>query len=171
MRQFGDEEVEKPAELVSVAPQSRRQRLWVDVRRFQRANVELQPVSELLDAREDTHRVAFREAPVEQLDVVPHACFDATGRIDELERQIRRAGLRAELPLHADGVHALDDPVLLELRDGHGPSLPPRPDAEAGLVVSPVGDVVQERGRLLPPPCEHAAEVRCGQLARPVEDE
>ena len=136
MRELGDEEVEEPAELVAVAAQRRRQRLRVDVRRLERANVELQPVAELLDAGEHAHRVAFREAAVEQLDVVPDARLDATGRIDELEREVRRAGLRAQLPLHADGVHGLDDPVLLELRDGHGPSLPPRPDAEARLVVA-----------------------------------
>ena len=91
----------------------------------------------------------------------------AAGRVDELEREVRRAGLRAQLALHADRVDALDDPVLLELRDRHGPSLPPRPDAEAGLVVAPVGDVVEERGRLLPPPAERR-RARSAAVSSPV---
>ena len=66
----------KPAQLVPVPPDRRRQRRRIDVGRLERAHVELQPVAELLDAPEHAHRVAFGEAAVEQLDVLPDARLD-----------------------------------------------------------------------------------------------
>ena len=77
MRDLRDEELEEAGELVAVAPDRGRQRRRVDVRGLERAHVELQPVAELLDAAEHAHGVAFGEAAVEQLDVVPHPCLDA----------------------------------------------------------------------------------------------
>ena len=71
----------------------------VDVARLERAHVELEPVAEALDAAEHAHRVALAEAPVEQLDVVPDARVDAAARVDELEREVRRAALRPQLRL------------------------------------------------------------------------
>src|SRR5262249_20915493 len=60
-----------------------------------RPNVELEPVAVALDAAEHAYRVALAEAGVEQLDVVPDASLDASARVDELEREVRRAALRA----------------------------------------------------------------------------
>ena len=85
--------------------------------RLERAHVELEPVAEPLDAAEHAHRVALAEAPVEQLDVVPDAGVDAPARVDELEREVRRAALRAQLPLRLHGEDALDDAVLGEVGD------------------------------------------------------
>ena len=62
--------------------------------RLDRAHLELEPVAEALDAAEHAHGVALREAPVEQLDVVPDARLDPAARVDELEREVRRAALR-----------------------------------------------------------------------------
>ena len=119
MRDLGGEEVEEAVELVRVAPQRRRERGRVAAsrRRLERADVELEAVAEALDPAEHPHRVALREARVEQLDVVPDARLDAAARVDELEREVRRAALRAQPPLARDRVDALDDPVLDELRD------------------------------------------------------
>ena len=169
MRDLGDEELEEARDLVLVAADRRRQRRRVDVGRLERAHVELQPVAELLDAAEHAHRVALAEAAVEQLDVLPDARLDPPGRVDELEREVRRAGLRAQLALRAHGVDGLDDPVLRQLRDRHAASLPLRPDAEAGRIVVPVGDLLEDGGRLLAPPAERPAEVGRGQLARVAE--
>ena len=77
-----------PCELVDVAARGGRQAGGVDVRRFERPHVELEPVAEALDAPEHADGVAFAEAPVEQLDVVPDARVDAAGRVDELEREV-----------------------------------------------------------------------------------
>ena len=120
---LGDEELEEALQLVGVAAQRRRHRRRVDaVRRLERAHVELERVAELLDASEHAHGVAFAEAPVEQLDVVPDARGDAAARVDELEREVRRAVLRPQPLLLRDGVDAFDGAVLLELRDrGHAP--------------------------------------------------
>ena len=85
--------------------------------RLERAHVELQPVAELLDAAEHAHRVALAEARVEQLDVVPDARLDAAARVDELEREVRRAAFRPQALLPRDGVDALDGAVLRELGD------------------------------------------------------
>ena len=97
----------------------------IGVRRgLERAHVELQAVAELLDPSEHAHRVALREARVEQLDVVPHARVDPPARVDELEREVGRAAARAQPLLARDGVDAFDDPLLGELRDrAHGPRI------------------------------------------------
>ena len=84
---------------------------------LERAQLELEPVAEARDAAEDAHRVAFREARVEELDVVPDPRLDPPGRIDELEREIRRALLRPQPLLARDRVHAFDRAVLRQLGD------------------------------------------------------
>jgi len=72
------------------------------------------------DAPEHAHCVAFAETAVEELDVVPDAGRDPAARVDELEREVRRAVLRPQPLLLRDRVHALERPVLLQLRDrGH----------------------------------------------------
>ena len=117
MRDLAGQELEEALQLVGVAAQRRRQARRVDVGRLERAHVELEPVAEALDAAEHAHRVALAEAPVEQLDVVPDARLDPPARVDELEREVRRAALRPQLPLGLDGEDALDDAVLGEVGD------------------------------------------------------
>src|SRR5207249_8150118 len=89
--QLADEEVEETLQLADVAPRCGRERGGIDAGRFERADVELEPVAESLDAAEDANGVALAEAAIEQLDVVPDACIDASGWIDELERELRPA--------------------------------------------------------------------------------
>ena len=149
----------------AVAPHRRRERRRVDVGRLERPHVELQPVAELLDAAEHAHGVALGEAPVEQLDVVPDARLDAARRVDELEREVRRAGLRAQLALRPHRVDALDDPVLCELGDRHGSSLRPGPDAEARPSSRPSAISSSTAAASLRRQPKGAAEVGRGQLA------
>src|SRR4051794_40736591 len=118
VRDLGCEELEEAFDLVCVPAQRRRHRRRVDVlRRLERPNVELQAVAEPLDAPQHSYGVAFAEARIEKLDVVPHSCSDPSARVDELEREIRGAVSRAQPLLLRDRVDALDRPVLLELRD------------------------------------------------------
>ena len=105
-------------ELVGISPQRRRELRRIRLRRgFERADVDLQPVPELLDAAEDSHRVALREARVEQLDVVPDARVDATAGIDELEGEVGSTALRTQSLLARDRVDALHDPLFGQLCD------------------------------------------------------
>ena len=94
----------------------------VDLGRLERANVELQAVAELLDAPEHTDRVPLDESSIEQLDVIPDTRLDPARRVDELEREVRGAALRAKLSLGLDGKNTLDDPVCNEVGD-HSASL------------------------------------------------
>ena len=117
-------ELEKPVELVRVPPQPRGQARGILVRSFDGADLELQPVVEALDPAEHPNRVALGETAVEQLDVVPDPPLDPAGRIDQLEREIRRA-LASRAPLLArDGVNTFDRAVGSKLGDGaHAVSL------------------------------------------------
>ena len=134
MRDLAGEELQKAVQLVGVPPQRRCELRRIGLRRgLERAHVDLQPVPELLDAAEHAHGVALREARVEQLDVVPDARVDAAARIDELEREVRGAALRAQPLLARDRVDALDDPLFGQLCDcAHDASLGPNPDARVG---------------------------------------
>ena len=85
---------------------------------LERADLELEPVAEALDAAEHAYGVALGEAAVEQLDVVPDPRLDPAGRVDELEREVRRALPRRPPLLAGDGVDALDRPVGGQLGDG-----------------------------------------------------
>jgi len=89
MRDLGGEKLEEAVELLHVAPRLRDQRRRIGFGRLERAHLELQPVAEPLDAAEDANRIAFSEALVEEVDVVPHACVDSSARVDELECEIR----------------------------------------------------------------------------------
>ena len=86
MRDLRRDELEEAFELVRVAAKRRSEVGRIRTRRgLERPDVDLQTVPELLDAAEDPHRVAFREARVEQLDVVPHTRVDPPARVDQLE--------------------------------------------------------------------------------------
>src|ERR687888_1364440 len=77
MRDLAGEEIEETVQLVSVTTERRREVCGIGLwRRFEGADVELQPIAELLDPSEHANRVPLREARVEQLDVVPHARVD-----------------------------------------------------------------------------------------------
>ena len=62
-------------------------RVWHDV--------ELKLVAVALDPAEHAHGVAFCEARVEQVDVLPDPALDPSARVDELEREIVRPAARA----------------------------------------------------------------------------
>src|SRR5438132_309531 len=83
--------------------------------------------------RRGTDRVpeqALGEAAVQEVDVGPDPRLDPPARVDELERKVRSAAACPQPFLLRDRVHALDDPVVLELRDRrHAPSLGPETDA------------------------------------------
>ena len=119
------EELEEAVELVRIATERGGElgRIGV-VHRLDGPYLHLQPPTESLDASEDAHRVTLAESLVEQLDVAPDSRLDATARVRELERQIRRARLGAPPLLLGDREHPLYGPVLGELGDrGHVRSL------------------------------------------------
>ena len=122
---LGGEELEEALQLVRVAANGRGELRGIGAGRgFERSHVDLQPVAELLDAAEHADGVSFREARVEQLDVVPDAGVDPPARVDQLEGEVRGASLRAQPLLARDRVDPLDDPLFGELRDRvHGGSL------------------------------------------------
>ena len=171
MRDLRDQELEEAVELVPVAARGRGERRRVDVGGLERAHVELQPVAEALDAAEHAHRVAFAEAAVEQLDVVPDPRLDPAGRVDQLEREIRRAGLRAQLALGLDGVDALDDALFGQVRDRHGGTLGPASRCGSRHRLASTATLVEDGLGLLPPPAERAGQVGGGHLGRAGEDE
>ena len=121
MGDLAGEEVEEAVELVGVAAHRRRQLGRIAVGRgLDRPHLHLEPAAEPLHAPEHADGVALGEAAVEQLDVVPDARLDPAARVDELEREIRRAVLRPPALLAADGEDALDGAILRELGDaGH----------------------------------------------------
>jgi len=112
MRNLGDQELQKALQLLGITPHRRRQARGIDIGRLERAHIELEPVAEALDSPQHTHCIALTEAPIEQLDVVPNPCLNLAGLIDELEREVRCAGLRAHLSLRFDGEDAFDGAVF-----------------------------------------------------------
>jgi len=137
---LGGQELEEPFELVGVPAHRGRQLGGVEAfGGLDGAHFQLEAVAEAVDPSEDAHGIARGEAAVEQIDVAPDARLDTAARIDELEREIRGAGLGSQPLLLRDRVHALDDPVLLELRDRrHRSSLGPKTD-EVGCVPAAPG--------------------------------
>ena len=119
------EEVEEAVELVGIAAHRGRQLGGIRVGRgLDGAHLHLEPAAEALHAPEHADGVALGEAAVEQLDVVPDPRLDPPARVDELEREVRRAVLRPPSLLAPDGVDALDGAILGELGDaGHACSL------------------------------------------------
>jgi hypothetical protein len=120
VRDLAGEELEEPVELVEVAARLGHERARVGLCRLDRPDVELEPVAEALDPSEDADGVPFPEARVEELHVAPDASLDVTGRVRELEREVRATRARAQAPLARDGENALDDPVLDEVGDADG---------------------------------------------------
>ena len=89
MRDLGGEELEEAVELGGVASHGRRERGRVEVfRRLERAHLELEAISETVDAAEHPDGVALGEAAVQEVDVGPDPGFDPPTRVDELERQV-----------------------------------------------------------------------------------
>ena len=121
MCDLAGKELKEAVELLGVAPQRGNERAGICVRcRLQRANLQLQPATEPLDATQHPHCVALPEPLVQQLDVVPHARLDPPARIHQLEREIGSAVARPAPLLLGHCEHALHGPVLGELGDaGH----------------------------------------------------
>src|SRR5947199_248801 len=91
------QKVEKPLQLVAITAESRREGGRIlSSRRLDRTYVELKLVAVTLDAAEHAHGVAFCEARVEQVDVLPDSALDPAARVDELEREIVRPAARAQ---------------------------------------------------------------------------
>ena len=130
MGDLGGEELEEPVQLLGVAPPFRDEGRGIVLGRLERANLELQPVAEALDTAEHANGVPFAEPLVEELDVVPDPSLDLARRVDELEREVRAAGARAETLLAGDCVEALDNSILGQLRDRHPAILGPRTDGK-----------------------------------------
>jgi hypothetical protein len=121
VRDLVAEKVEEAVELVRVAAEPGGEQSRIELRRrLESAHVELKALTEALDAAEHAYGIALAEARLEHLHVAPDPGVDPTAGVDQLEREVRRAGLRAAALLPSDGVDALDDSVLLELGDrGH----------------------------------------------------
>ena len=76
------QELEEAVQLVGVAAQTRGQGGGVFLGGLERANVELQAVSILVDPPENAYRVALPEIGVENLDVAPDARLDPSAPVD-----------------------------------------------------------------------------------------
>jgi hypothetical protein len=139
------EKLEEAVKLVGIPPHRRRQLGGVlPFRVLDRSNVQLEPVAKLVDPAENSDGVTLGEPGVKELDVVPHARLDLPALVDELEREVVGARLRAPTLLSSDRVRALDDTVLGEVRDrAHGPSLGRKQDGTVLLVavVKPIRTV------------------------------
>ena len=113
MGHLRSQELQEPVELRGVSAQSRG-----EIRRIrllgglQGTNLQLKPVAEALDETEHANSVPFAEAAVQQLHVGPDPSLNAAARVDELQREVRRAAFRAPPLLARDRVDALDDPVF-----------------------------------------------------------
>ena len=115
---LGDEELEKAFQLVGVAAHRGRHRRRVDVLCGSSVRTSSWSRSRNRSTRPSTRTASpSAKRSVEQLDVVPDARLDAAARIDELEREVRRAVPRAQSLLLRDRIDAVDRAVLLELRD------------------------------------------------------
>ena len=113
MGELSREELEEAVELVPVPPYGGGKIGGIGVcGTLERADVDLEPVAEALDPSDDANRVALTEAPIQELDVRPHARPDPAARVDELEGEVRRPGSSAQPLLAGNRVHALDDAVL-----------------------------------------------------------
>ena len=118
VRDLACKKLEEAVQLVDVTPKRRRKRRRIGVRScFEDPYVDLKAIAETLDPPEHADRVAFREARVEQLDVLPNTRVDATARIDELQCEVRCAAFRPQPLLAGDRVDPFDDAFLGKFRD------------------------------------------------------
>src|SRR3954463_16271363 len=131
MRDLPGQELEESLQLVTVAPQSRRERRRIEILcGLERPDLQLQAVAIAINTAQHPHRVALGEPAVQEVDVAPDTRLDPSAWIDELQGEIRSAAAGAKPLLLRDRVHALDDPVVLELGDRrHDPSLGAKTDA------------------------------------------
>jgi hypothetical protein len=118
MHDLAAEELEEAVELIGIPSERGSELTGIGVGRLQGPDLELKPVAEAFNPSEHAHRVAFVEARVEQVDVLPDARVDASGGIDELECQVRRAPSGAQALLARNGICALDDSVFRQLGEG-----------------------------------------------------
>lgn len=132
------QELEIAVELVEVAPRGWDEGCRIEIGLLQRSNLQLQAIAESLDTTQHPDRVTLLETAVEDLHVAPDACLDAPAGIHELEGEVRGTGSRSKALLPRDGEDALDDPILLELRDrhAHAGSLGRRRDATLAPIVA-----------------------------------
>ena len=120
VRHLCREEVEEAVELVGVAPERRRELGGIrSLNGLDVAHLNLQPPAEPLHAPEHAHGVAFREPPVEQVDVTPDARLHGAARVDELQGEVRRPVAGRKSPLPRDAEHAVHRVLGLELGDRH----------------------------------------------------
>ena len=113
------EEVEEPVKLGDVSHGRWNKGCRIGVgRRFDRSQVKLQSRVEALNPAKNPDSVPFRETLVEHLDVAPDARVDSSARVDELESEVRRTRAGRASILSRDRVHAVDEPVGLEVSDG-----------------------------------------------------
>jgi uncharacterized protein (DUF1015 family) len=119
------EELEETVELLEVATCLGDERGRIVRGRFERANLQLQAVAKAFHAPENADCVPLAEPLVEKIDVAPDASVDPAAWIHQLEGEIRAPAPRAQALFAGHGIGALDDPVLCELRDRHGPILGP----------------------------------------------
>jgi uncharacterized protein (DUF1015 family) len=119
------EELEEAVELVGVATERGRELGRVGVLcRLDGPDLHLELAAKTFHATEDVHGVAFTEALIEQVDVVPDPRLHASARVRELESEVRGSGAGAPTLLLRHREDALDGPVLGEVGDrGHGSSL------------------------------------------------
>jgi hypothetical protein len=134
------EELEETVELFQVAAGLGDEGRRVGFGGLERPYLELEPVAEAFHSPEHADGIALSKALVQQIDVAPDAGIDPAAWIHELERQIGAAAAGAKALLAGDRVCALDDPVLCQLRDRHGPILGPASAASlaAMALVKPV---------------------------------
>jgi hypothetical protein len=125
MRDLGGQKLEEAVELLHVTTRLGHERCRVCFRGLERANLELQTITEALHATEHAHGIALAETLVEKVDVAPHTRVDPTARIHELERQIGTPAAGAQTLFAGDCKCAFDDPVLGKLRNRHGSILGP----------------------------------------------
>src|SRR4029453_15111892 len=81
MDDLAAQELREAVQLVGGAAQARGQCGGVFLSGLERANVELQAVSVLVDPPEHAHGVTLAEAAVQQLDIAPDAGLDPTAGV------------------------------------------------------------------------------------------
>jgi Protein of unknown function (DUF1015) len=134
VRDLAREELEEPVELLDVPLGLGDEGCRVGLGRLERPHLELETVTEALDASEHPDGIPFAEALVQEIDVAPDTGVDPAAGIHELESEVGTSAARPEALLSGDRENAFDDPVLGELRDRHPSILGPRSAASLAAV-------------------------------------